>query len=215
MYKNLLLNKNFTYETTDMNEQLFQTIKESRDATQYVKSVEALERYTLKNYTVNLTPLFQRDEQQMPVIDIPKKATDDEINKTPNKTDIYQLKLKKYIKEERLLKVALKSIWAVIWGQCSTSIWTKVEKRKDIKELKRKANVVELLKYIQQACMKYKDKHHPCVTLCQQFSAFRFYYQMDGLPIQKYLQVFKIMVVNIEHYGGELGNSSAIILYVL
>ena len=100
MYKNLLLNKKFTCETTDMNEQLFQTIKESRDATQYVKSVEALERYTLKNYTVNLTPLFQRDEQQMPIIEIPEKPTDDEINKTPNKADIYQLKLKEYIKEE-------------------------------------------------------------------------------------------------------------------
>ena len=63
--------------------------------------------------------------------------------------------------------------------------------------------------------MKYEDKHHPCVTLCQQFSAFHFYYQKDGLPIQKYLQIFKIMVENIDCYGGEFGNSSAIISYVL
>ena len=44
MSKNSLFDKkNSTGETTDMNVQLFQTIEESRDATQYVKMVEALE----------------------------------------------------------------------------------------------------------------------------------------------------------------------------
>ena len=107
---------------------------------------------------------------------MPTKPTDDEVEDNPTLLDIYQLKLKEYIKKEKLLNVALKSICAVIWGQCSTSICTKLKKKKDIKELKRKANFVELLAYIQQACMNYKDKHHPCVTLCQQFSSFHLYY---------------------------------------
>ena len=63
--------------------------------------------------------------------------------------------------------------------------------------------------------MNYEDKHHPCVTLYQQFSALHFYNQKDGLPIQKNLQIFKIIVENIKHYRGEFGNSSAIISYVL
>ena len=89
MYKNLLLDKNFTSETTIMNGQLFQTIKESRDAMQYVKTVKALECYAFKNYTVDLSPLFQRDEPQMPVIEIPEKPTDNEINEKPTKAVIY------------------------------------------------------------------------------------------------------------------------------
>ena len=107
----------------------------------------------------------------MPVVDMPRKPIDVEVLINPTMRDIYQLQLKEYIKEERSLKVSLKSIWAVIWGQCSTSIRTKLEKRKDMKELKKNANVVELIKYIQQACVNYEDKHHPCVTLCQQFSS--------------------------------------------
>ena len=63
--------------------------------------------------------------------------------------------------------------------------------------------------------MNYEEKHHFCVKQCQQFSELHFYYQKDGLQIQKYLQIFKIMVENIEHHGGEFGNSSAIISYVL
>ena len=44
----LLDKKNFVGGTLDMNWQLFQTIEESKDATQYVKMVEALARYAFK-----------------------------------------------------------------------------------------------------------------------------------------------------------------------
>ena len=71
----------------------------------------------------------------MTTIEIPEKPTDDEIDENLTKADIYQLQLKEYIKEEQLLKVTLKSVWAVIWGQCSTSIHKELKKRKEIKDL--------------------------------------------------------------------------------
>ena len=63
--------------------------------------------------------------------------------------------------------------------------------------------------------MNYEDKHHPCVMLCQQFSAFHVFYQDKGLPIQKYPQIFRVIVENIECYGGEFGNHSTILQYVV
>ena len=180
--------KNFVGETTDMNAQLFQSVEESKDAMQYVKTLEALERYTFKTYTVDMSSLFQRDDPEIPEVEISRKPTEKELSKNLSKGDIYQLKLKEYIKEKRALNMALKSLWAVIWDQCSTLIRTKLEKRKDIKDLKKSGNVVELLKYIQQACMNYKDRHHPCVTLYQQFSRFHIFYQKKSLPIQRYLE---------------------------
>ena len=207
--------KTFVGETTEMNGQLFQSIEESKDATQYIKTLEVLKRYTFKQYTVDMSSLFQGDGPEMSEVKIPKKPTEKELIKNPSKGDIYQLKLKEYIKEERNLKVALKLIWAIIWGQCSTSFQTKLEKRKDMKDLKRDANVVKLLSYIQQACMNYEDRHHPCVILYQQFSAFHIYYQRKNLPIQNYLLIFQIIVENIERCGGEFGNDSAKLRYVL
>ena len=50
--------KNFSGETTDMNGHLFQTIDESKVATQNVKTVEALERHSFKTYSVDLSSLF-------------------------------------------------------------------------------------------------------------------------------------------------------------
>ena len=63
--------------------------------------------------------------------------------------------------------------------------------------------------------MNYEDRHHPCVMLYQQFSAFHIFYQKESLPIQKYLQIFRIMLDNIERYGGDFGNDNAIVKYVL
>ena len=157
-----------------MNGQVFQTIEESKDATQYIKTLEALERYAFKTYTVDLSSLFHPDDPETPEIEIPSKPTNVEIAKNPTLQDLYQLRLKEYIKEEKLLKVGLKSMWAVIWGQCSTSIRTKLEKRKKIKEFKKNANVVELLKLIQQARMNYEDRHHPCVTCSTRRKACQF-----------------------------------------
>ena len=53
----MLDSKRFVGETSDMNGQIFQTIEESNDATQYIKTVEALERYAFKTYTVDLSSL--------------------------------------------------------------------------------------------------------------------------------------------------------------
>ena len=207
--------KNFAGKTTDKNGHLFQSIDKSQDATQYVKTVEAWERYAFKLYSVDLSSLFQCKNPSKPEVKVPRKPIKDEVDKNPALQDIYQLKLNEYIKEERALKVALKSVWAVIWGQCLYSIRTILEKKKDIEDLKTCGDVVSLLAYIQHACMNYKDKHHPCITLCQQFCAFHdVFYQCNVILIQKYLQIFQEVVENIERYGSKFGYHPAILIYV-
>ena len=62
--------KTFVGETTDMNGQLFQSLEESKDATQYVKTLEALECYAFKTYTVGMSSLFKRDDPKMPEVEI-------------------------------------------------------------------------------------------------------------------------------------------------
>ena len=122
--------KNFSGETLDMNGNLFQTIEESRDVIQYIKTIEALERYAFKTYKVDLSALFQRDKPEMPIIKIPTKSTEDEIDENLTLEDLYQLRLKEYIKDKKNLVVALKSIWAIVWGQCSNAVHTKLEKKR-------------------------------------------------------------------------------------
>ena len=128
--------------------------------TQYLKIIEALKRYAFKHYTVDLSSAFRRKDAKMPKSEILEKPTAEEVEVNPTLEYVYQVQLKEYVKEERMLKVALRSIWAVIWGQCSSSICTKLDKCKHIKELKRKANIVELLKYISNKRACYANISH-------------------------------------------------------
>ena len=79
-------------------------------------------------HTVDLSPLFYQENPEPPDVEVPKKPIDEEVEENPAKHNIYQLKLKEYIREEKALKVTLKSMWAVIWGQCLNSICTKLKK---------------------------------------------------------------------------------------
>ena len=77
--------KNFSGETTEMNIHLFQTIDESKDATQYTKTVEALEWFAFKTYKVDLSSIFQRENSEFSELDIPTKPTGKEIELNPAK----------------------------------------------------------------------------------------------------------------------------------
>ena len=118
-------------------------------------------------YNVDLSSLFVWDKPIKPTIEILQRPTNAEALLNPALMDIYQLKLKEYIKDKKNLNVSMKSLWAVIWGQCTNLIQTKLEKKKDIEEIKQKGDIVTLLTYIQQACMTFKYKHQLCVTLHQ------------------------------------------------
>ena len=48
----------FKGETTDMNGHVFQTIEESKDPSQYMKTLDALERYSNKTYDLDLSSVF-------------------------------------------------------------------------------------------------------------------------------------------------------------
>ena len=104
-------------------------------------------------------------------------------------------------------------------GRCTGPVpkldLNQVRKEKNIEALKCHGDVVNLLIYMKHAYMNYKDKHHPCITLWHQFSAFHIFYQRDGMLIQKYLQIFQFIVENIERYGGEFGNHPATLKYVI
>ena len=81
--------KHFAGGTINMNRHLFQSIHESKDTTQYVKTVEALERYAFKTYSVDLSSLFRRKHPSKPEVEVPKKPTKNEVDRNPALQDIY------------------------------------------------------------------------------------------------------------------------------
>ena len=84
-----------------MNGNVFESLEERRDPTQYNRTLEALERFCFKNYTSDLGSLFGIS-MTLPSVPLPSspEPTADKVQQ-----DIYQLRLKNFIKLESCVEI--------------------------------------------------------------------------------------------------------------
>ena len=196
----------FKGETAALNGNVFQMQSESKDPTQFKRTVEALERFCDKIYDVDMRALFGVNPT-VPVVDRPvqpDQATADALDK-----DAYREEVKQYVKDKKSLAKSLRALFSVIWGQCSINVITKLSSLPDIETWKEDGHCHELLKAIQQILMDYEHKKCIYVTLLRQIQFLYSYKQRDNQSLHKYFEVFQIMTENIERYGGSFGNHPA------
>ena len=196
----------FQGETSGLNGCVFQMQSESKDPTQFKRTVEALERFCDKIYDVDMRSLFGSNPT-VPVIERPTRP-DDETADALDK-DAYREEVKQYVKDKKSLSKSLRALYSVIWGQCSVNVITKLSSLPDVDEWKEQGSCHELLKAIQQILMDYEHKKCIYVTLLKQIKFLYAYKQRDNQSLHKYFEVFQIMTENIERYGGSFGNHPA------
>ena len=199
-------NTGFKGETEGMNANVFESLEESRDPTQYNRTLEALERYCFKNYTSDLGSLFG-SSMALPVVPLPVSP---EPSADKVQQDIYQLRLKNFIKLETEMVVSLKSLWAVVWGQCSPAVITKLEENELITSWKASGDVCNLLEEIKLVCMRFEQKRSLFAIIRNQ-KQHLLNYRQEGESLHKYLEVYKSLVDNIKRFGGELGTDVGLV----
>ena len=192
----------FRGETPGLNGNVFQTLAESHDPTQFKCTLEALERFSNKVYQVDLRQLFS-DDISLPVLDRPKRpAEGDEDNL---EVEEYREELKEFVKERKNMSKALRSLFSVIWGQCSPSVTTRLLAIEGLQDWKENGRVDELLKTIRQVMVQHQHRRCAYVTLFRELRQFYAYRQRDNQTLHKYLEVFQVQVENIKRSGGSLG----------
>ena len=184
-----------------MTGNVFQCHEEACNPSQFNRMLKVLECYANKMYTSaqDLQMLF--DEMKVPKIEQPTPLSNNgsEIDK-----QIFNLKLKKYVDREDTLLANLRALFAVIWGQCSLTMKTKLKTNKDLTKWKSEANCAALLKEIQRISLQYKLQKDLFMMLHCQLQEFYRYCQKDGQTLHQYLEVFNLMTSNIEEYGGSI-----------
>lgn len=192
----------FKGETSDMNGAVFETAEETKDPLQFVRTLEALERYSYKTYNTDLSTVFDQPVGTTPVISKPKnpEATADEYDK-----QAFIIRVKSHIAEEKQLLVDLKSLWSVVWGQCSPALVSKLLDEEKIQSWKKSGDVANLLQSIRSICMKYTVRTNPEVNLHKHLTFFYSYRQKESDSIHKYFELFKLMSDGIKNFGGSIG----------
>ena len=146
--------KKFRGETTEMNDHVFQTHAERTNKSQFIDTIEKLRVYCSKAYKNDieaLTPLFTKLETpkvKQPEDPIMTKTADEDGNVTEKMSKFQEMRynevVKQWIRDDRSLAATIRSLYNIVWGQCSKQVKIKVKMSKKFKEIEEEGDVTAL-----------------------------------------------------------------------
>jgi hypothetical protein len=140
--------------------------------------------------------------------DPPDDATKTQIRKWEKAVD-------ESVKRENYLTENLKTVYSLVWGQCTDVMRQKVEATKDFKTLSSTADGLGLLRSIKDLVYNFQSQKYLPQALHE--STLRFYFCRQGkhMTTQAYLEMFQNTVDVIEHSGGMIGNHPGIVKMIM
>lgn len=190
----------FKGSTEGMNGNVFERYEEQRDRRQYAKTMEALEAYVKKNlkYSEDLAPLFA-ETMANPKIEMPEDIDDDA--GTTMKM-IFAEEVKEYVKRNRTIKSNLATIHAVIWGQCSEDMKSKVKTHDGYKDRVAENDCAWLLRQIKSVTLQFDESRNGFLSLLDAQESFLKCRQQSGQSVEDYVDALKGWAETIESHGG-------------
>jgi hypothetical protein len=116
-----------------MNGNVFQCYKVQNNRRQSAKTVEPLEGYIKKTlqYSEDIAPLFAKPMAILPTVAMPEDLAD---NAGATLKMIFAEEVMEYVKRSRTLKSNIATTHAVIWGQCSKDMKSRIKTHTSYKD---------------------------------------------------------------------------------
>jgi Zinc knuckle len=185
-----------------MHGNVFECYDEQTDRRQYAKTVEALMGYAKKNLKCaeDLKSLFAT-EMTNPTLERPVRPGAD-----ADETDIaiWNEDIRDYAKRKRVLRGNLAAIQAIIWGQCSEAMRSKLKSIDGYEESVADDDCEWMLKNIKAVTMQFDAKHNGYISMLDATAAFLNCRQQQGQTADSYLEALKSHADTIEYHGGTL-----------
>jgi Zinc knuckle len=192
-----------------MNGNVFECFDEHSDRRQFAKTVEALQGYCKKNlrFSEDLAGLFA-DPMVEPRILPPDDPGD---NATKLQEALWTEQVKTYSKRIDTLRSNLAATHAVIWGQCSEAMKSKI---KSITGYKGKADADDcfwLLQQIKAVTLLFDEKRNPFISAMDALKGFLNCRQNATQTPSEYLEELKGWADTIEYRGGTFAMSHELV----
>ncbi len=195
-----------------MNGHVFQTFSETDDRKQWTKTLEAIGRYiNLKmDNSADLAPVHR--DLKLPVIDEPP-APDESRNLDKDHPDMYKWRKKfyRYLSRQEKLEDNLRSIYSLVWGQCSNEMQAKLQALDGYDNADKNCDCIWLLTQIKGVMFKFegqKEIFHAHVEARSRLETLK---QKDSETTNSFLEQFQATVEAFEHYGGSIGSDRGLI----
>ena len=211
-------------ETTGMGGHVFQCHSETRERGQFEETLGALKTFASTKYVAHidyLTPIFVNLTQPFlikPTLDSKKETltlkdggTRDVDVSCQEEVEEFKIKLKEYLKDEKSVKAIKRSLYNVVWGQCSHMMRTKLNGNSNFEKIELTGDVVELLKMVRGACREMTTNASLYDAIDESKKRYYAYHQERWDGNEAHLKAFKSNTEVVEHYGGNLFGDKVLI----
>ena len=146
----------FTGRCEELNGFIFD-ISYSKGGLGYIATSEEIARYVgLKN---NIVGSYVRTAIMTLVEQTPNKPTATDSTDVID-TEIFKEEVRMYVKNARAIKIAMKSLYDLLWGQCSETMRSRLRAIDKYATISAEANSISLLKAIRAEMTGFKEKQY-------------------------------------------------------
>jgi hypothetical protein len=196
----------FRGNTDGMKGHVYQCHSETIDKQQFLKTNSILEEHINKTFTfpADIAPVCKAGFV-IPTIVQPPNLTEEEYKTDMGKKMIWEIEIKTFMKRRDMQESNKRAVYAIIWGQSSPMMQSKIESL-DAHKIKSEAcDCVWLLQEIQGVTHKFEGTRNIFLSLDDAWSRYYTYHQSSNQTLHDYLKDFQAIVQVLEHYGGGIG----------
>jgi hypothetical protein len=124
---------------------------------------------------------------------------------------IWKNRLREYMKRESVLIENVKTVYSLIWGQCTDVMRQKIASHSDYETTEDVSDAIGLLKTIKSIMFNFQGQIYRPQALRDAKRRFYNLFQDRHMTAQAYLDKFQNSVEVIEHCGGDLGIDNGLI----
>jgi hypothetical protein len=188
-----------------MKNNVFQCHGENNSTQQFMKTVGVLEEHINKTFDYPQDVASVCKTFTLTTLNIPAN-----LEKTVYETDmakrmIWDTNMKTYMKRVDKMESNLRAIYAIVWGQCSPMMQSKLESLDEYSERSTDCDCIWLLQEIQGITHQFEGTRHVYISLDDAWENLYTYRQGAHQSLHEYLKEWQSLVQVLEHYGASIG----------
>jgi hypothetical protein len=182
-----------------------------RQSDQYSRTVKEIAEFVGRTYKYGADARMAVEQLARPTLEAPSDPPDDA---TKTQLRIWEKKVDEFVKRETYLDENLKTIYSLVWGQCTDIMRQKVESLETFESTSAAYDGIGLLKAIKDVVFNFQSQKYLPHALHESTRRFYLCQQARHVTTTAYLEQFQNVVDVVEHSGGGIGHHPGIVKQV-
>jgi hypothetical protein len=204
----------FKGNTDGMKDNVFQCHGENTDKQQFLKTVGVLGELINKTFTYPQDVASVCKSFKLTALVQPANLSEEEYETNMGKKMIWETSMKNYMKRIDLQESNKRAIYAIVWGQSSTMMQSKIESLEECSSKSIECDCIWLLKEIQGLTHRFEGSRNIFISLDDAWARYYTHHQTQHQSLHDYHKDYQSLVQVLEHYGASIGTEGPYLEYV-